>query len=335
MDIASVRALKEEIASQVVPPAIAAIHAEGGFSITTFSLKKMTKARPEVALGIAPGQRRGDVRLAVRLQRRSLERAQSFIETIRKRARDEVEVRFVGRIAKHALPWYRIRQRPLLAGASAGHYSITAGTIGALATQRKTGRTVILSNNHVLANENAAEVDDAILQPGNYDTGRRPKDVVAKLTTWVKLLPNKANLVDAAIAAVQGSIDFDPLDYRGIGTLAGVRTDPVLPGIPVAKVGRTTGVTHGRITATEVDNVVIEYDVGELSFDDQIEIESTEAGTFSAGGDSGSLILDEANRGCALLFAGSETGGANGRGLTYACPIAAVLDKLAIALPAH
>jgi len=46
------------------------------------------------------------------------------------------------------------------------------------------------------------------------------------------------------------------------------------------------------------------------------------------------LILDESNRACALLFAGSETGGANGRGLTYASPIAAVLKKLAIELPA-
>jgi hypothetical protein len=101
----------------------------------------------------------------------------------------------------------------------------------------------------------------------------------------------------------------------------------------VAKVGRTTGPTQGRISAIEVDDVVVEYDVGEVSFDDQIEIESTGAGAFSAGGDSGSLILDEEFRACGLLFAGSETGGSNGRGLTYANPIAVVLKKLAIELP--
>lgn len=39
------------------------------------------------------------------------------------------------------------------------------------------------------------------------------------------------------------------------------------------------------------------------------------------------------NFGGALLFAGSETGGRNGRGLTYANPIDVVLRKLAIALP--
>jgi hypothetical protein len=104
MNIDSARALKAEVAAEVVSPAVDAIRAAGGFSITTFSLDRMTSAEPQVALGIAPGGRRGDVRLAVRLQRRSLEKSQSMLNQIRKRAHDEVEVRFVGRIAKHALP---------------------------------------------------------------------------------------------------------------------------------------------------------------------------------------------------------------------------------------
>jgi hypothetical protein len=175
MDIASVRALKEEVAAEVVTPAVAAIHAAGGFSITTFSLKKMTSAEPDVALGVAPGSGRGDVRLAVRLQRRSLEKAQPMLDQIRKRARDEVEIRFVGRIAKQALPWYRTRLRPLLPGATVGHYKITAGTIGAFATQKKTGRTVILSNNHVLANENAAKPATPSSNPAITTTASVPR----------------------------------------------------------------------------------------------------------------------------------------------------------------
>ena len=145
-------------------------------------------------------------------------------------------------------------------------------------------------------------------------------------------MPNRANLLDAAIATVTKSIDVDPLNYQGIGKLGGVRTAPLVPGMEVSKVGRTTGVTHGRISAIEVDKVVIEYDLGSLSFDNQVEIESTGTGAFSAGGDSSSLILDDENRGCALLFAGSETGGGNGRGLTYANPIAIILKRLAIDL---
>ena len=332
MDIQSARALKSEIAREVVPPAVSAINAAGGFSVTTFALHKMTKAVPLVALGVAPGEKHGDVRLAVRLQRHSLERSSSLVENIRKRAKDEVDIRFVGRIAKHAAPWYRMRQRPLQPGSSVGHFQITAGTIGAIAKERKTNRDVILSNNHVLANENNAKAGDAILQQGAFDKGKLPKDLVAKLTKWVDLMPNRANLLDAAIATVTKSIDVDPLNYQGIGKLGGVRAAPLVPGMEVSKVGRTTGVTHGRISAIEVDKVVIEYDLGSLSFDNQVEIESTGTGAFSTGGDSGSLILDDENRGCALLFAGSETGGGNGRGLTYANPIAIILKRLAIDL---
>ena len=54
-------------------------------------------------------------------------------------------------------------------GGSVGHFEITAGTIGAIARDKKTGRDVILSNNHVLANENAAKIGDAILQAGVID----------------------------------------------------------------------------------------------------------------------------------------------------------------------
>ncbi|MDC7788293.1 hypothetical protein PQJ75_21055 [Rhodoplanes sp. TEM] len=191
---------------------------------------------------------------------------------------------------------------------------------------------MILSNNHVLANENDAEAGDAILQPGAYDGGHRPGDVVAKLTRFVKLKPRTANVMDAAVAEVRRAIAVDPLDYHDLGRLAGPRVAPLLPGVEVAKLGRTTGTTRGRVTAIELDNVVVDYDAGALSFDDQIEIESTGRGPFSAGGDSGSLILDRDGRGCALLFAGSDTGGTNGRGLTYANPIGPVLRKLAIEL---
>ena len=332
MDIQSVRALKDEIVAEVVPQAVRSIRAAGGFSITTFSLARASKAEPMVALGVAPGPTPGDVRLAVRLQRHSLERSDQFLQDIRRRARDEVEVRYIGRVSKHATPWYRSRVRPLRPGASVGHYKITAGTIGAIATEKKSGRSVILSNNHVLANENAAKAGDAILQAGAFDGGKRPKDTVAKLTKFVNLSTKRPNLIDAACAAVQKTVAVDPDNYEGIGTLRGLRTDLVHPDLAVTKLGRTTGVTRGRISAIEVDGVVIEYDIGDISFDGQIEIESAGAGAFSAGGDSGSLILDGDNRACALLFAGSESGGSNGRGLTYANPIGVVLDRLAIQL---
>jgi hypothetical protein len=329
----SVRALKEEIATNVAPPAVEAIRRAGGFSIVTFSLDRVTPAEPMVALGIAPGSKRDDATLAVRLQRRSLEHAEDFLEDIRKRSHNEVDIRFVGQISTREGPWYRSKLRPLRPGGSVRHFSITAGTIGAFATDRKSGNTVILSNNHVLANENRGKARDHVLQPGHTDAGRQPGDTVAFLERWVELRRDQKNIVDAATARLKRGLSCDPDDYGELGRLAGTRSEPITGPITVAKIGRTTGLTRGRVTAVEVDNVVVSFDFGSLGFEKQIEIESAEDGAFSSGGDSGSLILDSEMRACGLLFAGSEAGGRNGRGLTYANPIADVLDRLEIALP--
>jgi len=59
--------------------------------------------------------------------------------------------------------------RPLIPGYSIGHYKITAGTLGAIVDRN--GEKLILSNNHVLANCNDANVGDSIIQPGSYDGG--------------------------------------------------------------------------------------------------------------------------------------------------------------------
>ena len=59
---------------------------------------------------------------------------------------------------------------------------------------------------------------------------------------------------------------------------------------------------------------------------------STTPWTFSQGGDSGSLIVDADRRAVGLLFAGSDQGGSNGKGLTYANPLRAVLEALKVDL---
>ena len=84
----------------------------------------------------------------------------------------------------------------------------------------------------------------------------------------------------------------------------------------VRKIGRTTGVTRGRISAFEVDGLPVGYGTGVFTFDDQVEVEGV-LGLFSAGGDSGSLITTEGDPlGVGLLFAGSTTGGPGGTGVT-------------------
>jgi len=82
----------------------------------------------------------------------------------------------------------RDRFRPVIpSGVSIGHYKITAGTLGTMVKDRRTGDLFILSNNHVLANCNDAVLGDPVTQPGPMDGGQNPADVVAKLERYVKL----------------------------------------------------------------------------------------------------------------------------------------------------
>ena len=80
-------------------------------------------------------------------------------------------------------------------------------------------------------------------------------------------------------------------------------------------------------TTTQVQQVQAQT----LTSDGQIEVEG-EGGPFSAGGDSGSLVVDSDLRACGLLFAGSQQGGRNGLGLTFLNEIAPVLRGLGLSL---
>lgn len=299
---------------------------------------KPVDAVPEVqrtlALGVAPHGR--GYRLAIRLQRVAL-RDSPIVDHLKSQAKGEVDIRMVGRIDKRAkgrpisAPWYRANTRPLLIGASVGHVDVTAGTLGAFVD--RSGSVCILSNNHVLANEDAGAAGDLILQRAKFDGGKRAADGVARLLHSVRLKRRGSNLVDAAIARVNTSQAHDAHLLRDLVNgsnrkLKGLGPQFIDEGEIVYKVGRTTGATKGRVTAFDLDNVVVNYDLGNLRFDGQIEIEGLGSKPFSDGGDSGSLIVNSRMEAVALLFAGSDTGGRNGAGLTFANPIHRVMKEL-------
>jgi len=107
-----------------------------------------------------------------------------------------------------------------------------------------------------------------------------------------------------------------------------VRTPAV--GLSVAKSGRTTGFTTGTISSIST-TVTVRYPSScgsnggtNRTFTNQVVINST---TFSAGGDSGSLIVT--NNSChqpvALLFAGSSSS-------TIGNPVGLVLTRLSASL---
>ena len=225
------------------------------------------------------------------------------------------------------------RFRPAPGGVSVGHVAITAGTLGCWVTHNN--QKVILSNNHVLANSNDAEIGDAIIQPGPFDGGSFPQDHIANLTQFVpisfqgdpsdcqfanavisifnfgcRLIGSKIrysasiiqaedNLVDAAIAAPLNAADVND-EILNIGAIQGTVAGEL--GMAIKKSGRTTGFTTGVIEQVEV-TANVQYGAGRIAvFTDQLL-----AGAMSQGGDSGSAVLDENNRLTGLLFAGSDT----------------------------
>jgi hypothetical protein len=217
--------------------------------------------------------------------------------------------------------------RPVPIGVSTGHPAITAGTIGARVTDGS--NVYALSNNHVYANTNAANLGDNVLQPGTFDGGALPDDAIGTLAAFVPILFNGSdNRVDAAIAlASTGSVgNATPSDGYGIPKST---TVPATINEKVQKYGRTTGLTKGRVTSINATvNVCYDINCDNLArFVGQIVVEGTGKSPFSMGGDSGSLIVsnDKENKRkpVGLLFAGANFLNAD---FTIANPIDEVLD---------
>ena len=217
--------------------------------------------------------------------------------------------------------------RPVPIGVSTGHPDVTAGTIGA---RVKDGSNVYaLSNNHVYANENNASIGDNVLQPGSYDGGAAPNDVIGTLDAFEPIeFDGSNNIIDAAIALSSTAFLGNATPSDGYGTPK-IATVPAAINLSVMKYGRTTGLTKGRITAINAI-VNVEYDQGIALFVNQIVISP---GSFSAGGDSGSLVVvdgkgkSKADKGkpVGLLFAGSSL-------YTIANPIDPVLASFEVTI---
>jgi len=207
------------------------------------------------------------------------------------------------------------RIRPAMGGYSVGHKNITAGTIATCVYDILPGGSTnppvhgvgippkyyVLSNNHVLANVNAGNPGDAVLQPGPFDGGTDPADRIAVLSRFIPInfAAGASNLVDCAVAEGQFH-DLNREVYWSCCPRAWRLKQGVAVGLVVKKTGRTTNFTTGRITAINA-TVNVGYGGGKVGrFVDQIVTTN-----MSAGGDSGSLVMTLDNVAVGLLFAGS------------------------------
>lgn len=215
---------------------------------------------------------------------------------------------------------YPHRYRPVPFGVSIAHEDVTAGTVSCLVTDNTDGSTVVLSNNHVLADSNRASIGDPIVQPGPADGGIVGADTVAHLKRYVEIKLGPINYADAAIAtpvdvgtfvnqSPEGVIDPISSEHRPVGLLfAGDCSGMILAcnasrvaslldvsfpngfavpreGMLVEKVGRTTGWTVSSIS--DIGLVMsVHFPGGVARFGDLFMMER-----FGHAGDSGSIIL--------------------------------------------
>jgi hypothetical protein len=210
------------------------------------------------------------------------------------------------------------RIRPARPGASIGA-TIRSGTFGTIVVDNSTGQSLILSNNHVLANNNTYPIGGPILQPGPRRGGRDPSDRIATLLRYIALIGGDAeNLADCAVALpiAPAMINNPPLNDvpmpsptaravalhigGGIPTKWGAPIQTVLSllnvnfpdpnsvvpaflGQSVQKTGARTGRTVGQVT-----DIYGTVRISEFLFTGLIGY----GATMTDGGDSGSLIVE-------------------------------------------
>ena len=192
------------------------------------------------------------------------------------------------------------------------------GTLGLIVTEPGTGRTMALTNWHVAAGDGLEDVGSPWLQPALADEGT-PTDRVGALARGVL-----TDRVDAAVVALAPGVPWFP-GIVGIGAVTGWAYAQV--GTHVRKHGRTTGLTSGVVASVDFTTVVdFGPGTGRRILRDQLRIEP-DGGVerFSAGGDSGSVVVDDAGRVLGLHWSGEDDG-------TFAvsCPIEAVLGTLGV-----
>jgi hypothetical protein len=328
MKLSSCRDLKQKVQARAYRLAEDSVHQR------SYNMRKVRDKRkrvlqaiedtPIAAIGVAPGEG-SNYKLAVRIFR-GAEQYQAGL--LRGLSAHMSEIDLVTGVNYKP----RLTVKP---GGSIGHYKITAGTLGGFVEDEN--NYYMMSNNHVFANSNQCFGGDPVLQPGPVDADGGAPATVGHLAKWFPLSKIARDGVDAALATFSDEVEFfEPWDYAGIGRIKKTHVTDRMSVTRVIKRGRTTGVRRGSVSAFELDGVQINYgtrnDPAIVTFDDQIEIIGSSASNdFSAGGDSGSFIIDrDSMQVYALLYGGGR--GDNGIDRTLAHFIPDVFKAMKVKL---
>jgi len=267
---------------------------------------------PGVALGVAKGKRPADYHLAVQV--RTAEEGAAW----EAKAPGECDVHIVPEVRPFPTAAHlQTRLRPVVSGAQiqpAGRGWV--GTTGFFATDRATGRHVLVSNEHVLTDFGAVPTGTAVVQP-HGSLGNEVGTVGRRIP---RMAGGEINRVDCAMAWLSGAGDFR-------SNFTGMRKPGLWAlGRQAVKDGRTTGDTFLTVRAVELDGLVVGTDRGLVYFNGQASFMDTDH-TDSAAGDSGSAISIDGDL-VWLLHAGGPD--SRGNDWTYACPAWEACDALGV-----
>lgn len=223
---------------------------------------------------------------------------------------------------------------------SIANESGSAGTLGCLVKNDR-GELYGLSNNHVFAGNNYADIGIPIIAPGQADIAARNLDpfVIGHLHQALHVIDGNPEIVpcadniDAAIMKLSAADRISSMQRSYYDTPKAVI--PLQAGMMVEKVGRTTGRTRGKVTSFHFTpqgvraNIVKIGSFKILYFTNIFGIVGENDTRFSGPGDSGSLITtldaDGERKAVGLVFAGHDN-------LSFAVSLDTVLTKFGLSL---
>jgi hypothetical protein len=197
------------------------------------------------------------------------------------------------------------RRMPLHIGASVANMQSMAGTLGAF-VRLPDGAPAILSCGHVLARAGKkwGAVKNPVHQPGQPEENPvMAANRIGELTgMFAPFVDSQTNNVDAAIARLDAGQDHlgnkiinlpcipPTFRDRAIGAPRGAGYADI--GARVVKLGRTTGFTEATVSAIDFQNLRVKFGTGQsFTFSGIYEVIWDAGTTFTAGGDSGSLVM--------------------------------------------
>jgi hypothetical protein len=297
----------------------------------------------QISWGIT--RRDGDQRYAVAiLVEQHNSRAARIAEDITRACPDHVVARTISRAhssLRDITP--NPRRGDLNPGSSIGHIAGFPGTIGCVVWSEEGNWPGLISASHVLSMNNRAGRGDHVIVPGHPDGPKTSEARCGTLANFSYLIDfeevdpntNYLNCVDAALVRVDQRRECrhsvpdatyvpdpkDPDRKMLIKEVLGGDAVAERLGTQVFKVGRTTGLTAGRLDLVGLQRQLINIHDKVYVYTNVLAVEATQGQPFSQAGDSGALVYTADGYGIGLIIGGNDQ-------ISYLSPLDACLRDM-------